>query len=52
MQAYAGIDLHSSNSYIGVIDDQDQRLYGKRMANSINQILVALARDEMGVGPR
>ena len=42
MQAYAGIDLHSSNSYIGVIDDQDQRLYGKRMANSINQILVAL----------
>ena len=42
MEAYAGIDLHSSNSYIGVIDDQDQRLYGKRMANSINQILVAL----------
>jgi transposase len=42
MEAYAGIDLHSSNSYIGVIDDQDQRLYGKRMANSISQILVAL----------
>ena len=42
MQAYAGIDLHSSNSYIGVIDDQDQRLYGKRMVNSISQILVAL----------
>jgi transposase len=42
MEAYAGIDLHSSNSYIGVIDAQDQRLYAKRLPNSINQILVAL----------
>lgn len=42
MKAYAGIDLHSNNSYIGVIDDQDQRLYGKRIANSMSQILVAL----------
>ncbi|MBK5102184.1 MAG: transposase, partial [Desulfobacteraceae bacterium] len=42
MEAYAGIDLHSSNCYIGVIDGQDQRLYAKRLPNSINQILVAL----------
>jgi transposase len=42
MEAYAGIDLHSSNNYIGVIDGQDQRLYAKRLPNSINQILVAL----------
>ena len=42
MKAYAGIDLHSSNNYIGVIDGQDQRLYAKRLPNSINQILVAL----------
>ena len=42
MQAYAGIDLHSSNNYIGVIDEQDKRLYSKRVPNSMNQILVAL----------
>ena len=42
MEAYAGIDLHSSNSYIGVIDEQDKRLYVKRLPNSIHQILVAL----------
>ena len=42
MEAYAGIDLHSSNNYIGVIDGQGRRLYAKRLPNSINQILVAL----------
>ena len=42
MEAYAGIDLHSSNNYIGVINGQAQRLYAKRLPNSINQILVAL----------
>jgi len=34
MEAYAGIDLHSSNSYIGIIDEQDQRQFGKRLPNS------------------
>ena len=29
MQTYAGIDLHSSNNFIGVINDQDKVLYGK-----------------------
>lgn len=42
MEAYAGIDLHSSNSYIGVIDEKDQRHFGKRLSNSLTQILVAL----------
>ncbi len=42
MEAYAGIDLHSSNSYIGIIDEQDQRYFGKRLPNSLIQILVAL----------
>lgn len=42
MQAYAGIDLHSSNSYIGIIDEQDQRHFAKRLPNSLSQILVAL----------
>ena len=33
MKAYAGIDLHSSNNYVGIIDENDKRLYGKRMPN-------------------
>jgi transposase len=35
MEAYAGIDLHSSNSYIGVIDEQDEGLYAKRLSNNM-----------------
>ena len=43
MQVYAGIDLHSTNNYIGIINDQDQRLYRKRLPNDTGKILNALA---------
>ena len=42
MKVYAGIDLHSSNNYIGIIDEQDQRLYQKRLPNRLEYILEAL----------
>ena len=42
MQTYAGIDLHSSNNYIVVIDETDQRLFQKRMQNEIDPIISAL----------
>jgi len=42
MDTYAGIDLHSSNSFVGVINDEDQRLYGKRHSNRLDDILRAL----------
>jgi transposase len=42
MGTYAGIDLHSSNSYIGIIDEQDKRQFGKRLPKSLTQILLAL----------
>ena len=42
METYAGIDLHSSNNYIGIINGQDQRLYGKRIPNELNRVLMAL----------
>jgi len=42
MKAYAGIDLHSSNNYTGVIDDHDQRLYRKRLPNRLDAVLSAL----------
>jgi len=43
MKAYAGIDLHSSNNYIGIINEQDQRLFGKRLPNDLDNVLMALA---------
>jgi len=42
MDTYAGIDLHSSNSFVGVINAEDQRLYGKRHSNRLDDILRAL----------
>jgi len=43
MKAYAGIDLHSSTNYTAVINDQDQRLFGKRLSNTMDAVLSALA---------
>jgi transposase len=42
MQTYAGIDLHSSNCYLAVIDEQQRRLYSKRLPSSLDHILTAL----------
>lgn len=42
METYAGIDLHSSNNYIGIIDGNDNRLYSKRHENRIEAVLKAL----------
>ncbi len=44
METYAGIDLHSSNSFVGVINGEDKRLYGKRHSNRLEEILSALDR--------
>lgn len=42
MKVYAGIDLHSSNNFVGIIDEQDQRLYQKRLPNRLEVVLQAL----------
>ncbi len=42
MKTYAGIDLHSSNSYLVIIDDKDKRLFEKRLSNTIEDVSVAL----------
>jgi len=42
MKLYAGIDLHSSNNYLGIINEEDQRLYQKRLPNQLEYILQAL----------
>ncbi len=43
METYAGIDLHSSNNYIGIIDGNDKRIYSKRHENRLEIVLKALA---------
>jgi len=49
MRTYAGIDLHSSNCYLAVIDEQQRRLFSKRLPNSLDHILAALQpfKDEL-----
>lgn len=42
MTTYAGIDLHSSNCYLAVIDQQQTRLFGKRLPNSLELVQAAL----------
>ncbi|MGF6934298.1 hypothetical protein OKW41_003437 [Paraburkholderia sp. UCT70] len=44
-----GIDLHSNNAVVAVIDDQDRVLYCKRLTNDLQLIMAALEphRDEL-----
>ncbi len=41
-QLYAGIDLHSNNNYIGILDKEDTRIYHKRLPNQRDVILAEL----------
>lgn len=40
---YSGIDLHSNNAVVAVIDDQDRVLYCKRLTNDLELIVATLA---------
>jgi transposase len=40
---YCGIDLHSNNSYVVVLDERDRVVYGRRLANDLQRILQELA---------
>ena len=42
MGVYAGIDLHSSNNYLGVIDERDRGLFKKGLPNELDTVLLAL----------
>jgi hypothetical protein len=33
MQVYAGIDLHANNNYLGVVDADGKRVFGKKLPN-------------------
>ena len=43
MKLYGGIDLHSNNSVVALLDDEDQVVYRQRLANDAMVILSALA---------
>ena len=43
---YSGIDLHSNNCVVAVIDEGDRVLYRKRLPNELSLIIAALARHQ------
>jgi len=44
MKLYGGIDLHSNNSVVVLIDEEDRVVYEKRLPNALDVILFELSR--------
>jgi transposase len=42
MKLYAGIDLHATNNYLGVSDEEDKRIFGTTLSNDLDIILLCL----------
>jgi transposase len=43
MELYAGMDLHSRNTYVGILEEESKkRVYDKRLVNDLGAILKAL----------
>ena len=42
MEYFAGIDLHSSNSYIAIIDNDNKRVFKKKVNNDLQNIVHVL----------
>ena len=42
MELYAGLDLHSRNTYIGILDKELTRVFKKRVPNNLEHILMTL----------
>jgi len=42
MALYAGMDLHSRNTYVGVLDHKFKRVFNKRLNNDLSLILATL----------
>jgi len=43
MRLYCGIDLHSNNAYVAVLDERDRVLYRRRLPNELAVILAELS---------
>jgi transposase len=46
---YAGMDLHSNNNYLGILDRQGKRMFKKRLSNIPEVILEALKPFKKGI---
>jgi len=42
MELYSGLDLHSTNTYIGILDIDFKRIFKKRIPNNLDLILETL----------
>jgi len=42
MELYSGLDLHSTNTYIGILDTDFKRIFKKRISNNLDLILETL----------
>ena len=49
MKLYGAFDLHSSNNYLAIIDEQDKRLFKKKLPNDPGIILGELERFRDGI---
>jgi transposase len=43
MKLYGGIDLHSNNCVVVVLDEEDRVVYEKRLPNDLGYLLLELA---------
>ena len=42
MGTYVGVDLHSNNGYYGIIDQDDERIFQKKLPNDLPLVVSAL----------
>jgi hypothetical protein len=42
MELYSGLDLHSRNTYIGILDTDFKRVFKKRVSNNFDLIVETL----------
>ncbi len=44
MGYYVGIDLHSNNNFIGIIDQENRRVFKKKSINDLSEITKSILR--------
>lgn len=42
MTLYTGVDLHSNNNYVGIIDEGNTVVFKKKLTNDLGKVLTAL----------
>ena len=42
MKVYVGMDLHATNTYVGMVDEENKVLYKQRFRNELPLILAGL----------